>query len=216
MHRGSIKIKSKKVITFGLMVIAFFCLVFAGQGVLAQSAAPEIQQGVDIIEKPLGLPSTDIRIIVTRIIRYALGLLGIIMVILVMYGGFLWMTAGGNDEQIGTAKKVLRNAIIVLILILSAYSIVLFVMRMLGIDTSGIGGGTAQSPATQRFEGSGALGRTIKDVYPVPNQMDVPRNTKIIVTFYKPVNPSSFIKDTNNGGKGDGVYGNCDANFKSW
>ena len=214
MNRGSEKIKNKKVLTFVLMVMAFFCLTLIGGEVLAQTdAITEIQTGVDIIEEPLGLPSTDIRIIITNIIRYALGLIGIIMLVLMMYGGFLWMTAGGNEEQIGKAKKVLRNAIIGLVLILSAYSIVLFVIRMLGIG-DGVGGigGKAGAPGIQRFEGSGSLGYLIKDHYPTRNQTDVPRNTKIIITFSKSVLASSFIEDTNK----DGIYGNCSSTFKSW
>ena len=212
MYRGLNKNNKRKVVALVFMAMAFFCLILIGRSVLAQTPAVEIQQGIDIIEKPLGLPSTDIRIIITRIIRYALSLLGIIMIILMMYAGYLWMTAGGNDEQIGTAKKMLRNAIIGLMIILSAYSIVLFVMRMLGIDTSGLGSNNAQAPITQRFEGSGSLGRLIKDHYPTPNQIDVPRNTKIIITFNKPILPESLIEDTNN----DKIFGNCLSPFKSW
>ena len=93
------------------------------QEVFAQTR-PDL--GIEQVGSTIGLPDTDIRIIITRIIRYALGLLGIVALVLVMYGGFVWMTAGGNEEKIATAKKILLNGVIGLIIILSAYAIVSF------------------------------------------------------------------------------------------
>jgi len=75
-----------------------------------------------------GLSDTDVRFTVARIINVALGLLGIIMVVLMVYAGFLWMTAAGNEEKAGTARKIIFSAIIGLIIILSAYAISNFVV----------------------------------------------------------------------------------------
>lgn len=74
-----------------------------------------------------GLSDTDPRSTVAGIINVALSLLGIILVTLVVYAGFLWMTAAGNDDQITKAKKILSSSIIGLIIILSAYAITRFV-----------------------------------------------------------------------------------------
>jgi amino acid transporter len=65
------------------------------------------------------------------IIKMALGFLGLILVVLIIYGGFLWMTAGGNEEQVKKAKKFLENAIIGLIIVILAYSITYFVIDQL-------------------------------------------------------------------------------------
>ena len=46
-----------------------------------------------------GLGSEDPKIIVARIIRTGIGFLGILAVLLMLYGGFTWMTAGGNEEK---------------------------------------------------------------------------------------------------------------------
>lgn len=72
----------------------------------------------------------DPRITVANSIRTALELLGIIFLALTIYAGALWMTAGGNEEQVGKAKKLLSQAVIGLIIILSAYSITLMVARI--------------------------------------------------------------------------------------
>jgi len=58
--------------------------------------------------------------------------LGIIFLILVLYGCFLWMTAGGNEEQITKAKKILKDSIIGLIIVLLSYSITYFVLYWVG------------------------------------------------------------------------------------
>jgi len=190
----------------GVILIAVF--LFSSTA-LAQSVADQnsqLQQGVQIIQQPLGLGSFDIRLIIANIIRAALGLIGIVLVVLLIYAGYLWMTAGGNDEQIGQAKNIIRNAAIGLAIILSAYSIVAYIMNILGVKT---GGGTAQTtveaPGSKNFLGSGALGQIIKDHYPARDQKDVPRNTKIVITFNKPVLLSSFVDDIN----GDKIFGDC-------
>ena len=77
----------------------------------------------------LGTP-TDPRIIVANIIRTVLGLLGIIFFALTVYAGFLWMTAGGEDEKVNKAKSLLMQAVIGLAIILSAYAITLFATRL--------------------------------------------------------------------------------------
>lgn len=75
-----------------------------------------------------GLGSTDIRITVARVINIVLGLLGIIALGLILYAGFTWMTSGGNEEKLTTAKKTLWASVIGLIIILSSFAISNFVL----------------------------------------------------------------------------------------
>ncbi|MFH1098984.1 MAG: IPT/TIG domain-containing protein [Candidatus Uhrbacteria bacterium] len=78
-----------------------------------------------------GLTTRDIRLIVAEIIRAAIGLLGIVALVIVIYGGYLWMTAGGNEERITDAKKWLTNGAIGLAIILLSFSITQFVISRL-------------------------------------------------------------------------------------
>jgi heme/copper-type cytochrome/quinol oxidase subunit 2 len=66
-----------------------------------------------------------------NIIGSVLALLGIIFTILVIYAGFLWMTAQGNEEQIGKAKKMITNAVVGIIITAMAYTISSFVIAAL-------------------------------------------------------------------------------------
>ncbi|MFA7365465.1 MAG: hypothetical protein WCZ12_03900, partial [Patescibacteria group bacterium] len=61
---------------------------------------------------------TDIRVRVVAIINVILTLLGIVTVVLIIFAGFKWMTAAGNEEQVSKAKKTLTSAVIGLIIIL--------------------------------------------------------------------------------------------------
>ena len=70
--------------------------------------------------------------IIKTIIQVALSFLGVIFLILVIYGGFLWMTASGNEEQVGKAKKILKSAIIGLVIVIMSYAISWFVTNAIG------------------------------------------------------------------------------------
>ena len=185
------------VFSFGLVSVA---------PAAAQSPDPNLGLTSEV-QQNIGLASTDIRVIIAQIIRVALGFLGIIFLVIVLYAGFLWMTSGGNDQKIAAAKGLLINGVIGLVIILSAYGITLFVMRLLGLDQGQSSGGPiVQAPgAGSNFYGSGSLGTVIKDHYPARDQKDVPRNSKIIITFRPAVTSTSFIDDTN----GDGIFGDC-------
>lgn len=61
------------------------------------------------------------------LIRVFLSTLGIIFLIIVLYAGLRWMTAGGNEEKITEAKKLLINAAIGFIIIICALSITYFI-----------------------------------------------------------------------------------------
>lgn len=69
--------------------------------------------------------------LVGSFIQQAMGLLGIILVVLVIYAGFLWMTAQGSDEKIKKAKGIITSAVIGLVLIFAAYAITGFVVDAL-------------------------------------------------------------------------------------
>lgn len=84
-----------------------------------------------------GLGTRDVRDTVAAIINVALGLLGIVAVVIIIAGGFLWMTAAGNEEKVDTARKMIFQGIIGLAIILSAYAIARFVIEKLVTATTG-------------------------------------------------------------------------------
>ncbi len=91
--------------------------------------------GVNPIKDNTSLGQKDIRVTITEIINVGLGLLGIVAVVIVLAGGFQWMTAGGNEEKIGGAKKLIISGVIGLAIIMSAFAITQFVINELGTAT---------------------------------------------------------------------------------
>jgi len=75
-----------------------------------------------------GLSDQDVRVSIARVIRFILGFLGLIFLVLTLYAGFMWMTSAGNEDRVDKAKKILWGAIIGLAVILFAYAITQFVI----------------------------------------------------------------------------------------
>lgn len=192
--------------TTALTVMTFVLAVFAYL-VLAKVAHAQDITGNELLPtsvgETIGTGTEDIRIVIARLIRGFFGFLGIIAVLLVLYAGFLWMTAAGEADKIDRAKKILTSAIIGLVIMLSAYGITSFVIsRLLGEGGSLGGGGTTTSsaPDDRACIGlsatcpAGALGNGIIDGhYPVRNATGIPRNTRVVITFKEAIDPASLV-----------------------
>ena len=72
------------------------------------------------------------------IIQVILGILGVILVVIIVYAGFLWMTAGGDEKNVDKAKDWIKNAVIGLVIIMSAYAITSYVITKL-IESTNVG-----------------------------------------------------------------------------
>lgn len=121
-----------------LLVAVVFTLVFSFVCVTPLFAAPTTGVNFGLLYgKDTGLGSQDIRSTISQIINVALGLLGIVAVVVVLAGGFKWMTAGGNEEKTGEARKIIIAGVIGLAIILSAYAISRFVLEQLYKATTG-------------------------------------------------------------------------------
>lgn len=83
--------------------------------------------------------------IIVEIINILLYFLGSIVIILILWAGFKWMTSAGNADAIKKSRETILNAVIGLIIIFASYAILNFVFDSL-IDISG--GGTGGAPAT--------------------------------------------------------------------
>lgn len=80
---------------------------------------------------------------ITTIIKVALSLLGVIFLVLTVYGGYLWMTAAGNEKQVEKAKDTLKAGVIGLAITLSAYiisvNVLQYFMKASGLTPGGLG-----------------------------------------------------------------------------
>ncbi len=65
------------------------------------------------------------------VVNAVLSLLGVIFIILIVYAGIKWMTAGGNEERVKEARTTITRAIIGLIIVAGAWAIMIFVFERL-------------------------------------------------------------------------------------
>src|SRR3990167_5695530 len=164
---------------FGLLVV---------QHVALAGAAP-----IDTVGAAAGLPQQSLPILIARIIRAVLGVLGIITVILVIYAGFLYMGSHGDPAKVAKAKKIITNAVIGLVIFFSSYSIASWILGKL--LEAAYGPGTIVSVAKKYTEPlAGSLGAGILEShFPMRNATDIPRNTKIFVTFKEAIKLQTII-----------------------
>jgi len=85
----------------------------------------------DYFTDATNLGERDPRETIANVINIMLGFLGIMAVIIILIGGFKWMTAGGNEDQVGEAKQWIFSGVIGLVIILASYAIATFVLKQL-------------------------------------------------------------------------------------
>ncbi|MBI5071696.1 Ig-like domain-containing protein [Candidatus Falkowbacteria bacterium] len=171
------------------------CLAVLAASLLFVQIALAQNFGLNEVGNEIALVEGDPRVIAARIVRVALGFLGVVALGIVLYGGFVWMTSGGNEEKISTAKKILTNGLIGLVIILMAFGITQYVLNTLMAALTGAGGegGPSGRPLFSRTEGSLGNG-IVESHYPPRGGTGIARNTKIIITFKEPMALDSIIE----------------------
>ncbi len=117
-------VKRKKIIIFITFLLAFFIL---GQAVLAGEDYGLGDTAKVAFDDDIPFKDEGPAEIIGKIVGAALAFIGILFFILMIYGGFLWMTARGNEQQVEKAKELIIAATIGLIIILAAYAITVYI-----------------------------------------------------------------------------------------
>ncbi len=134
----------KKIALLLALIAIFFCLSSIISPVFAASLndAFKVKDGspddtLDSAADKAGynIGKTDIFVFVSKGISIGLSFIGVIFLLLLIYGGYLWMTDRGNEDQVAKAKKLIQAAVIGLIIVVAAYSISWFVINVLTQST---------------------------------------------------------------------------------
>lgn len=108
------------------LIVAILVSFFTPQVVLGQ------MEELNKVADDTGLKGdTNLVEIIGNLISTVLGLIGIILLVLFIYAGFLWMTAGGDKDQVEKAKSIFKNAVIGLVIIVFSYFISGFIIDKL-------------------------------------------------------------------------------------
>ncbi len=120
-----------KKILFSLFA---FCLLILPSAVMAWETTDDFGiTGTNGLEMNGGLNLSSKNPVdsVISIINLVIGFLGIGALIIILIGGFKWMTSMGNQDSIKKAKSLLIAGIIGLVIILAAWGVSRFVVRLL-------------------------------------------------------------------------------------
>jgi TRAP-type C4-dicarboxylate transport system permease small subunit len=116
-----------KIVFFNIFLFLSFFSFVSAQGLqdaftnaqdTAQKGSYSVDDGENLLTNSLN-----------NVINIILSLLGIVFVILMIYGGITYMLARGNEEQTKKAKSLITQAIIGLFIVLAAYAITFFVFK---------------------------------------------------------------------------------------
>lgn len=84
-------------------------------------------------QDPLGLVGTNrFPRLVNRIISFALPIVGTMFLVVIVYSGVLWLSAGGDAKQLTKAKTYLTNAVIGMMLVVFSYALVVNLINYFG------------------------------------------------------------------------------------
>ena len=112
-------------------VMAVVLAVAMPSFVMAKTA---VEQATGLLQKSAGVTESTVAgpgAIVGTLINSAVGLLGVVSIVLLVYGGGMWLTAAGSPDKVGKAKKVIISTVIGIIIVGLAYAITTFVLSQL-------------------------------------------------------------------------------------
>lgn len=110
--------------------------------------------------------------IAASVVNTVLALSGIILLGYLLYAGFLWMTSGGEDDKAGEARTMIKNAVIGIVILSTAFAISSYVLRALSTianaPTSAPTATTTPTPApTGQQSGGAGQGGALTDGNPL-------------------------------------------------
>ena len=122
---------AKKLVVFTLsflLLTSFFAFT-----AYAQTPANNLlwgnQEGA--VQSGTGLGNNDPRTIAAKAINILLGFMGIIAVVIILLGGFRWMTAAGNEDKVAEAKRIIGAGVIGLVIVLTSFGLAQFILNAL-------------------------------------------------------------------------------------
>ena len=122
-------------------------VLFIGNICLAAFLQTDVNKKIDIQASQVGdiggyEKSSNVYGLAQTVINAFLAIIGVLLLIYLLYAGYHWMTAQGDEKKVDKAKETIQRAITGLIIIVAAYAISIFVVGRLEAGTLRGGGGT--------------------------------------------------------------------------
>lgn len=118
------------IIALSFLILVNFnkCLAFDDNGSSCSGGTCKLENPLPGVNSPEAL--------IGKVIKAIMGIVGSIALVMFIYGGFVWMMAGGNSQAVDKGKSILMWAAVGLIVIFSSYALVRFVFKdFLGVTS---------------------------------------------------------------------------------
>ena len=118
----------KFILSVGLLAVVFSCVfvmpVFANSD--GEQATKDALKSVENFSETVGImkAKSNPRELIGKGISIVIGVVGSLALVIVVYGGIMWMTAGGNDSKVSKAQKTIMWGVLGLVVVLLSYVIV--------------------------------------------------------------------------------------------
>jgi len=114
--RGKLKNKKMRKISFILALgLALAPVIY----IFAQGPDPILTHPEQVIQ------------LLNRILNYAWTIMGIIVVMMLLYAGFTFVTAAGSDEKVETAKKMIKWSLVGIVVMILSGGVMLLIENFL-------------------------------------------------------------------------------------
>ena len=126
------------ILTISLFALVASCF-FVTPVLAADEGSPATSDALESVEnfsQVIGIidADDDPRVLIGRVISIAIGVVGSLALVIVVYGGIMWMTAGGNDSKVAKAQKTIMWGFLGLVVVLLSYVIVRAILdKVIGI-----------------------------------------------------------------------------------
>jgi len=125
---------SKKIITFAIILVTIMgtcglLIAARAQTSIISTSNTHYAHGDYTVD--------DFIILAIRVSKMIMGIVGSLSLIMLIYGGFMFLISAGSSESITKARKIIVAAIIGLVIVFSSYLIIKFVLGAIGIDWNG-------------------------------------------------------------------------------
>jgi len=117
------KNKLPKVLASGVTLLSFPIVAFA------RTENAQTENLWDEINKDLEGSDQGVGPLIVRVLNWFIGAAAVVCVVMLIVGGYSYMTAGGDENKVKTATKTLTNAIIGLAICFIAVILVNFVLE---------------------------------------------------------------------------------------
>ena len=168
------KIKSKNL-KFRFIVVATTIICLVLPVILFGGEVLALDTGLETTAVSSGIPTggQSIASLVGRIIYIILSFLGLIFIILLIYGGFMRMTAQGSPDKVKTSMGIITSAVVGIIIILASLAITAFV---LGRINDVVEGNNSGFQGNRRLPNTNTTPSSSSDIPSSPSQGLLPQN----------------------------------------